>query len=808
MTEIEELNYMKNDLVKRREQFAPKDITSHSCENFNSYFYFSNNVKLKVEMISDTMIRFRYAIESEFDRDFSYAIDFKPEVNVEFYEFEELPDHFRITTDKLIFTIQKSDGIKKILNRSGVILNEDEKGFHWEYYNKTGNNIILMSNKIQPSEYFYGLGDKSGHLNLRGRKLELWGSDTYAYDNTTDPLYKNIPFFMSLHKGLGYGIFFDNTFRSHFDFGKERGNVFSFWAQGGEMNYYFIYGPELISVSEQYALLTGTPELPPLWALGFHQCKWSYFPDTKVKEITRGFRDRKIPCDAIYLDIDYMEGFRCFTWSKEHFPEPKKMIEEFNEEGFKTIVIIDPGIKIDNEYPVYKEAIENDYFCRRADGPLMKGSVWPGLCNFPDFTKPEVRTWWAGLFKELIKENKVAGVWNDMNEPAVFEEGTFPDDVRFDYDGASCSHLKAHNVYGMQMARATYEGIKQNGYPNRPFVITRSGYSGMQRYSSVWTGDNVASFEHLQIANAQCQRLSVSGVSFTGSDIGGFIETPTPELFTRWIQLGVFHPFCRVHSSGDHGEQEPWSFGEEATEIVKKFIEIRYQLLPYIYTAFWQYSKYGTPMLRPLAFLNQNNPESYFRQEEFGLGDNLLICPILEEKAEGRWMYLPAGQWYNFWSDEVNNGNDEIWAEAKIDSIPIFVKAGAVIPFYPVQQYVGEKKIETLTLHIYNTKGQNTSKLYEDAGNGYDYSEQDLYNIIEFNVERKDQLFYIKQLISGSFKAEYTTYNIVLHGFNQGIKVISDNKELNLRTVEHHKTTCHSFIVSRTFDTISIKIND
>jgi len=318
-----------------------------------------------------------------------------------------------------------------------------------------------------------------------------------------------------------------------------------------------------------------------------------------------------------------MEGFRCFTWDKEKFPQPVRMVKELADDGFKTVVIIDPGIKL-----------ENDYFCKRADGPYMKGKVWPGECYFPDFTKPEVREWWAGLFKGLIEETGVAGVWNDMNEPAVMDVPgkSFPDDVRHDYDGHPCSHRKAHNIYGMQMARATYHGVRRSAHPNRPFVITRSAYSGTQRYTSTWMGDNIATWEHLVVANRQIQRMCMSGYSFAGTDIGGFAEQPNGELFARWVQLGVFHPFFRVHSSGDHGEQEPWSFGEEITDISRKFIEIRYELLPYIYTAFWKYIEHGTPIIKSLVMFDQEDVQTHYRTDEFIFGEEILVCPINEPK--------------------------------------------------------------------------------------------------------------------------------------------------------------------------------
>ncbi|MBX9851251.1 MAG: DUF4968 domain-containing protein, partial [Cytophagaceae bacterium] len=598
-------SYMNVGASQVAVQEFPDNVQSWKREG-NSFFFYCTEAALEVSVKTDKIIRIRFTADGEFMKDFSYSFAHAFEGKVKSVEFVEEEDNFVVITSFLEVSISKKGLKVKVLDKNGLVLSEDEKGFHWEEHKKYGGNIVFNSRKVQSGEHFFGLGDKSCDFDLRGKRFELWGKDTYGFLKNSDPLYKNIPFFYGLHHKAAYGIFFDNSFRSFFDFGFERKNVASFWAQGGEMNYYFIYGPNLMEVAEQYTDLTGKPEhLPPLWALGFHQCKWSYYPEKTVRNITSEFRERKIPCDAIYLDIDYMDGFRCFTWNKDYFPDPAKMVSDLSRQGFKTIVIIDPGIKIDKNYWVYKEAKEKGYFCQRMDGPLMKGSVWPGECNFPDFTNPVVREWWADLFKGLIAENGIKGVWNDMNEPAVFEIETFPYDVRHDYDGQPCSHRKAHNVYGMQMTRATYEGVKKFRKPNRPFVITRSCYSGIQRYSSVWTGDNIATWEHLWIANMQCQRLAVSGISFCGSDIGGFIETPTGELFVRWIQLGVFHSFFRVHSSGDHGDQEPWSFGPEYEDLARKFIELRYQLLPYIYTTFWQYQKSGTPMLRPMTFLDQ-----------------------------------------------------------------------------------------------------------------------------------------------------------------------------------------------------------
>jgi alpha-glucosidase len=763
------------------------DVVQSWKREGNKFYFYCSEAALEVTVKSDKIIRFRFAPEGEFMRDFSYSEAHLYEGKVKHIEIMEEQDHYIIITSHLEAAICKKGLKVKILDKNGLVLSEDEKGYHWEEHKKYGGNIVFNSRKIQSGEHFFGLGDKSCELDLRGKRFELWGKDTYGFLKNSDPLYKNIPFFYGLHHKVAYGIFFDNSFRSFFDFGFERKNVASFWAQGGEMNYYFIYGPNLMEVAEQYTDLTGKPEMPPLWSLGYHQCKWSYYPEKLVRNICEEFRTRRIPCDAIYLDIDYMDGFRCFTWNKDYFPDPTQMIKDLADQGFKTVVIIDPGIKIDKNYWVYKEAKEKGYFCQRMDGPLMKGSVWPGECNFPDFTNPQVRKWWSSLFKGLVAENGVKGVWNDMNEPAVFEIETFPYDVRHDYDGDPCSHRKAHNVYGMQMTRATYEGVKEFRKPNRPFVITRSAYAGVQRYSSVWTGDNIASWEHLWIANMQCQRLAVSGISFCGSDIGGFIETPTGELYVRWLQLGIFHAFCRTHSSGDHGDQEPWSFGSEYEELAKKFIELRYQLLPYLYTAFWQYHKQGTPMLRPITFLDQTDTETYFRKDEFGVGDNILVCPITQPESDGRWLYLPAGRWYYYWDDEQFHGGMEVWAEATLERIPMFIRAGAVIPHYPVMQYVGEFPVRELYLHIYYTPKNHKSELYEDAGDGYGY-ENGEFSVKTFKTAGTDTSLSLFQNIQGEFQNTYSNYEIVFHGLPfEPTEVNTDGHSIHFEVVDFEK---------------------
>jgi len=803
----------------------PDQIESATQQELNVYiFRCKNKITLQVSFLTESMIRFRYAINGEFQNDFSYAIDDEFNASDPKTHLEEENDFFKITTSHVQCFVLKEGMKVHIKNLDGACICEDDGGFRAQSSILKGISRVTVSKKAAKDEVYFGLGDKSSSLNLRGQKFENWNTDSFLYDDKTDPLYRTIPFYYSLKNGLAYGIFMDNTYRSHFDFdSKKRGNV-EFSASGGEMNYYFIYGPSLLSVAAQYTKLTGKPDLPPIWALGFHQCRFSYYPESKVKEIANEFRSRQIPCDAIYLDIDYMDEFRCFTWNNSHFPKPTEMIKALREKGFKTIVMIDPGLKADDNYSIYAEGKKRDYFCKRPDGDIMIGPVWPSDCVFPDFTNPVVRSWWGHLYRTLYSKNRIAGFWNDMNEPAVFkiEKKTFPEDVRHYYEGEYASHAKMHNVYGMQMSRATHEGLLRLKNHRRPFVITRATYSGGQRYSSVWTGDNTSNWKHLKIANIQCQRLSISGFSFVGSDVGGFAGQATGELFVRWLQLGVFHPLYRVHSIGENSEgdsetnqneagptismdQEPWSFGEEFTSLAKYAIELRYQLLPYIYTAFWKYTKEGIPMIKSLAFYDQTDPKLIETEREFIFGEQILVSPVIKKGRTNQKLYLPKGLWYHYWTATSYGGNQKVEIEAPLSHIPIFIKAGSVIPHYPIRQYTDEKPVDELTLHVYFKNGKEISQLYEDEGDGFAYK-NDQFSLKTYEFIGSDKEINLTQHKKGQWIDTYHTCNVLFYGLPfQPAVCLVDEAEIDFQTIEISGNMVYHFILDNNFQQIILK---
>ena len=783
----------------------------------------SNGVLIAIQVISKQIIRIRYGLTGQLAPDFSYALDPDKHWPGVDSSMESDEDHVLIQTSKIELRLSKADlSITISEKQSGRVLLQEATPFQAKSSILKGTHHLEVALKAPTGTAYYGLGDKSGNTDLRGAQFENWNTDAFAYKENTDPLYRAIPFFYQVNESVASGVFLHNTYRSHFDFDSEEEGLCRFYTEGGEMDYFFIFGPELRDVACQYMDLTGKPEMPPLWALGFHQCRWSYYPEQRVRELARQFREHQIPCDAIYLDIDYMDNYKCFTWNQDYFPDPAGMIRDLQKEGFRTVVMIDPGIKMETGYHVYESGMEADVFCRRSTGETMIGPVWPPVCVWPDFTDPEVREWWKPLYQELYVDQQIDGFWNDMNEPAVFKitRKTFPDHVMHHYEGHRSDHRRAHNIYGMQMSRATQEGLKMLRPEKRPFVLTRASFSGGQRFAAVWTGDNVASWDHLAIANRQSQRLSISGFSLVGSDIGGFAKQPDGELFTRWVQLGIFHPIFRIHSMGNNVDgatetdttavaatekdnrldQEPWSFGEPYTSRVREAIELRYRLLPYLYTAFWQNYRTGMPVLQNLAFVDQSDPICLQREDEFLFGEALLIRPVLEPGAKELSCYLPKGKWYDYLSGKAYEGGKTYDLKVTPDSIPMFAKAGSVIPHFPVQQYTGQEEIQQVSLKVY--PGNGSSEWYEDTGEGYDY-QQGQFLLHQFNMTNTDAGLSIRQSVSGAFNSPCQTFQIELLGFQKEWKEIQvDGKPLKSKTSKDGITR---FTLSANFKELTLR---
>lgn len=675
--------------------------------------------RLRISAEVDDVIRVRLAPHGVFGRDHSWSVVSKAQRGSS-WRLREDEENLYLITPRLRVQIRRNPCRVSFHTPDGELISADDavKGVSW-----AGSEVRCWK-QMKATDRFFGFGERGSPMNKRGQTLVNWNTDAAEHDPWTDPLYQSHPFFFVLNDGSAHGIFFDNAWRASFDMGKASHNAYSFGADGGELNYYFIPGPAPRDVLRRYNQLVGTSPLPPMWSLGYQQCRWSYESAKRVRGIAKRLREREIPCDTIYIDIDYMDGYRCFTWDGKTFSKPGRLMKELRKMGYRVVVILDPGIKRDPGYSVYDDGVAGNHFCYDEKGDHYVGKVWPGETVFPDFTRPETREWWGSLYKGLL-EDGVTGFWNDMNEPADFtsETQTVPLSIRHDNDGEPADHRAVHNVYGMQMARGTFEGVSRLRPNERPFVLTRAGYSGVQRYSAVWTGDNLSSWEHLRMSIPMLLNMSVSGISFIGADIGGFRGDPTPELFTRWLQAGIFYPLCRTHTCGGMGkdgpEQDPTIFGKKHEKLNRRAIELRYELLPYIYTQLRETERTGDPLLRPLWFDEPMMEKVHRRDYEFFFGKSLFVAPVIHEGAKKREFMLPPGDWYDFFTGKRHVGGEETSVPVDLKTIPVFARAGAIVPTREVVQFTDEAPLSELTLNVFCGNGVGT--FYNDDGLSYDY---------------------------------------------------------------------------------------
>jgi alpha-glucosidase len=691
----------------------------------------AGGAKVRIVVFRDGVFRVRVAPNGTFPKDSSWAVIESPEPPA--FKIEENSKEIRITAGNVIATVQRSPLLINFSDAAGNVLLADEPSLPMAW---NGQRIHAWK-KMPIDENYYGLGDKAGPMNRRNRAFTNWNTDEFGWQESTDPLYKTIPFFIGLRKGLAYGVFFDNTYRSVFDFGKESPDFFSFGAEGGELNYYFIAGPEPKKIIEEYTAMTGRSPLPPLWTLGYQQSRYSYYPESRAREIVKTLRDKKIPADAIYFDIDYQRGNAPFTINREYFPTFEKMISDFRAQGMHTILITDLHIKKDpnHGYAPYDSGMKDDVFVKNPDGSTYVGVVWPGPSVFPDFTLSRVRDWWGGLYKDFAGMG-AAGFWNDMNEPSLFERAdkTMPLDIvhRLD-DGTTLDHRAIHNVFGMQNVRATYEGLRKLQPEERPFVLTRAAYSGAQRYAATWTGDNSSSWNHLKMSTPMLLSMGISGYPLVGDDIGGFAGSPPADLLTRWFEVGALNPIYRDHTAKGTADQEPWVHGPEHEAIRRKYIELRYELMPYLYTGIEEASRTGLPLMRPV-FLEYPQASGFYGDDrDFLFGSDFFVAPVTTEMVDAEEISLPPGDWYDFWTNTRLSSKEKFSLRPRLDEMPLYVRAGAIVPMQPLVQHTGEKPNGPLELRVYlpaSTPGNDCrGTLYQDDGHTFAYQKGEILRI-------------------------------------------------------------------------------
>lgn len=712
---------------------------------------------IQISVLASDLFRVRYATTGSFSEPFSYSVikaaEEWPPVDL---ELKELPGSLEIRTSQITCRVTRSSCRLAFLDRQGAALRTDAQGMAWN------GERVALSTALQPDQRLYGLGERAVGLNLRGHRLTLWNVDPQNYARGADPLYLSVPFCVELQSGVANGVLYDNSHRAVMDLGATREDEQTYVAEGGELCYYFMHGPSLSRVLERYTELTGRTPLPPLWALGYQQSRWSYYPDSRVREVAHLLRQHRIPCDALYLDIHYMDGYRSFTWDPPRFPDPPGLLSELHGLGLRVVTAVDPHIKADRHYRVCAEGLKQRLFCTYPDGSPAGGPVWPGESYFPDMTAEAARRWWGDQFAGLLNDG-VDGFWNDMDEPTVIGPtgDTLAGCVRHSWDGRGADHRRAHNVYGLLTVRATVEGLRRLRPNLRPFVLTRSGWAGVQRFAASWTGDNLSTWDHLRLTLPMVLGKGLSGLAFTGADVGGFSGDADGELLLRWTQLGAFLPLFRNHASIWSRDQEPWAFGEPYLSHIRSAIELRYRLLPYLYSALWQCSQTGAPVARPLAWDYPTDQLAVEMEDEFLCGDSLLVAPVLEQGATSRAVYLPPGTWYDWWSGVCRPGGERIEVTAPLERIPLWVKAGAVVPLWPVRQHTGEPMPDRLTLEVY--AGQGRSVLYEDDGQTMAYTTGD-WRTTELEQRLADGALHLELTRRGHFRPAWERIEWRVHG--------------------------------------------
>jgi alpha-glucosidase len=691
--------------------------------------------QLRLDVVREDIVRMKVSRGGRFDEQPTFALCVDPLAERVAFEVERADDVVRVRTGALVASLWLDPFRLDVHRPDGTVIAETAPaadGGYWAY--GTLNDAFALRRRCRPGDAIYGLGEKTGSHNRKGRDFTLWNVDVLAAADTAeftagrapgdprgeptstgfDPYYVSIPFFVhhAHPAGTTVGSFVDNGYRAHYDFTEAGEYAIRF--EGGQYTEYIFAGPAMADVVGAYTWLTGRTPIPPLWSLGYHQCRWFHYTQEAVEALARRHREESVPCDALWLDIEYMDGYRVFTWDEEAFPDAAGMLAALRDDGFRVVTIIDPGVKAEPGYTVFDDGAARDVLCRTEGGDRYIGDVWPGATAFPDFVRAEARAWWEELVAAHARRG-VGGIWNDMNEPAT---GVIPPDrMRFDHGRAS--HERYHNQYALLMAMATAAGLRAARPEERPFVLTRAGSPGIQRHAAHWMGDNLSRWDHLWLGIPMAMGLGVSGQAFVGADVGGFRGHSDAELFVRWMQYGALTPFCRNHSEIGNVDQYAWAWGDAVLELARAAIRLRYRLLPYIYAAFAHAAETGAPVQRPLVFDHQYDPATRDLDDQYLLGPDLLVAPVIAAGQTARHVYLPAGDWYDWHTDEPLGGNRYLLAATPMDRIPLYARGGAVIPMWPeAPPSTAGYRPRAIELHLFvpASDGTHRSLVHEDDG--------------------------------------------------------------------------------------------
>ncbi|MCB9793150.1 MAG: alpha-glucosidase [Alphaproteobacteria bacterium] len=624
-----------------------------------------------------------------------------------------------LCTEALRVELDLASCAARVEDAEGALLLQDEA---WE----TLGAGWRLRGELPVDARVHGLGGRSGGLDHQGRLRVFRNTDAYdgawgGFAPEQDPPYTSIPLSMENRGGRFHGVFTDSTWTMSADLGASEPGVQVWEAEGGALDRWILPGPTPAAVLEAYSALTGRMAPPPRWALGFHQCRWGYADAARVLEVARGFRDLDIPADALWLDIQHMDGFRTFTFDPVNYADPAGLAAELEALGFRLVVISDPGIKVDPGWSVYDAALAEDLLLRRPDGQVFTGQAWPGESAWPDFSLPAARDWWAAEVEGLVGLG-VDGIWLDVNEPTTFPEGgsgtTVDDAVRAHGEGQASTMAELHNAYALLEAQATWAGLAAGAPARRPFILSRAGSAGVQRHAALWTGDAPSTWTHLADTLPMLLNLGLSGVPMSGSDVGGYSGGASAELYARWMALGAASPFFRSHVTLGAEDQEPWAFGTEVRDLSRDLIRWRYALLPTWESLFIEASENGSPPLRPLLWADPEDPALWDVQDQAMIGDWLMIAPALVEGATTREVVLPEGRWLEWWSGAAYEGPATVEVDLRLASLPIFLRAGGLVATRDPAGSAPEGLADPLILELAPTEGAVPHSLVEEAGPG------------------------------------------------------------------------------------------
>lgn len=779
---------------------AATGIPSSDSSSLSGISLQSGDLHVRVQALREDVLRVRYWQGNTMPEDASWAV--LPKARTSSVAVHISGNGF--STAALAVEIDPKTLCVTVRDHEGNIVQQDAApvSFH--------GHSFEISQRVATNAHYFGLGDKVGPLDRRGLTFSLWNTDAYAWQESTDPIYKAIPFFMTYDSGRAIGTLLDNTWRTHFDFGHLDPDTLVMGAPNGPVDYYLLYGPSPKQVLADYAWLTGPTALPPIWSLGFQQSRYSYMTQARAEEVGRRLRDDHIPADALYLDIDFQDRNRPFTVNTKSFPDLPGLVNTLHKEDLHLVVITDLHIANapNQNYAPYDSGIRENRFVHNPDGSVYTGKVWPGPSVFPDFTQQSTRAWWGSLYTDFVHMG-IDGFWNDMNEPSVFDvpSKTMPEGSvhRIDEPGfvkRTATHAEIHNVFGMENEHATFDGLLALRPDERPFILTRAAYAGTQRYAATWTGDNSATWNHLHLTTTMLKNLGLSGFSIAGADVGGYAGNPSPEMLTKWYEIAAFQPIDRSHAEKGTTDHEPWADSPEQEAIRRRFIETRYRLLPYIYTTVEQSVGVGLPIVRPLFLefpdaVPDKHPVDIDPQSanEFLFGPDLLIAPppVLEQTAPYA-VHFPSDGWYDFWTGKLVEGEKVSAVRAglqpesgnvahvtaltvtpKLAELPVYVRPGSILPYAPLTESTSEQPKGPLTLRVYPGPDCHGS-MYSDDGHTFAYR-TGASLAMEFTCSQQPDGVVAIQIGAhkGSYAAWWSQLRIEVYGIKQSKPTVDWN---------------------------------